>query len=131
MLANSEKTCPSAALSTTNPTRPDQGSNPGRRGGKPADNYTYSVASTKKKKSTFFLTPDAKRKSEILRQIFGFALVSIQEIILHNKTFPRHHEPSWDGRGRGSMRFHSRKYPALQPIDAIHFIISYARVCSL
>jgi hypothetical protein len=31
----SEKTCPSATLSTTNPTRPDLGSNAGRRGGKP------------------------------------------------------------------------------------------------
>jgi hypothetical protein len=34
----SEKTCPSATLSTTNPTWPDPGSNPGRRGGKPATN---------------------------------------------------------------------------------------------
>jgi hypothetical protein len=32
----SEKTCPSATLSTTNPTWPDLGLNPGRRGGKPA-----------------------------------------------------------------------------------------------
>jgi hypothetical protein len=30
----SEKTCPSATSSTTNPTWPDPGSNPGRRGGK-------------------------------------------------------------------------------------------------
>jgi hypothetical protein len=34
----SEKTCPSATLSTTNPTWPEPGSNPGRRGGKPANN---------------------------------------------------------------------------------------------
>jgi hypothetical protein len=34
----SEKTCPSATLSTTNLTWPDLGSNPGRRGGKPATN---------------------------------------------------------------------------------------------
>jgi hypothetical protein len=34
----SEKTCPSATLSTTNPTWPDAGLNPGRRGGKPATN---------------------------------------------------------------------------------------------
>jgi hypothetical protein len=34
----SEKTCPSAILSTTNPTRLDPGLNPGRRGGKPATN---------------------------------------------------------------------------------------------
>jgi hypothetical protein len=32
----SQKTCPSVTLSTTNPTWPDLGSNPGRRGGKPA-----------------------------------------------------------------------------------------------
>jgi hypothetical protein len=35
---HSEKICPSATLSTTNPTWPDPGSNPGRRGGKPATN---------------------------------------------------------------------------------------------
>jgi hypothetical protein len=34
----SKKTCPSATLFTTNPTWPDPGSNPGRRGGKPATN---------------------------------------------------------------------------------------------
>jgi hypothetical protein len=34
----SEKTCPSATLSTTNLTWPDLGSNPGLRGGKPATN---------------------------------------------------------------------------------------------
>jgi hypothetical protein len=33
-----ERTCPSAALSTINPTWSDLGSNPGRRGGKPANN---------------------------------------------------------------------------------------------
>jgi hypothetical protein len=39
----SEKTCPSATLST-NPTWPDPGSNPGRRGGKPATNrLSYSA----------------------------------------------------------------------------------------
>jgi hypothetical protein len=41
----SEKTCPSATLSTTNPTRPDPGSNPGRRSGKPATNrLSYGAA---------------------------------------------------------------------------------------
>jgi hypothetical protein len=40
-----EKTCPSATLSTTNPTSPDLGSNPGRRGGKPATNrMSYGAA---------------------------------------------------------------------------------------
>jgi hypothetical protein len=33
-----KKTCPSATLSTTNPTWLDPGSNPGRRGGKPTTN---------------------------------------------------------------------------------------------
>jgi hypothetical protein len=41
----SEKTCPSAALSTTDPTWPDQGSNPGHRGGIPATNrMSYGTA---------------------------------------------------------------------------------------
>jgi hypothetical protein len=41
----SEKTFPSATLSTTNPTWPDLGSNPGRRGGKPATNrLSYGTA---------------------------------------------------------------------------------------
>jgi hypothetical protein len=33
------KTCPSATLSTTNPTWPDMGSNPGVRGKSPATNH--------------------------------------------------------------------------------------------
>jgi hypothetical protein len=41
----SEKTCPSATLSTTNPTWLDPGLNPGRRGGKPATNrLSYGAA---------------------------------------------------------------------------------------
>jgi hypothetical protein len=41
----SEKTCPSATLSTTNPTWPEPGLNPGRRGGKPATNsLSYGAA---------------------------------------------------------------------------------------
>jgi hypothetical protein len=40
-----EKTCPSATLSTTSPTWPDLGSNPGRRGGNPATNrLSYGTA---------------------------------------------------------------------------------------
>jgi hypothetical protein len=43
----SEKTCPSATLSTTNPTWPDPGLNPRRRGGKPATNrLSYGAAIT-------------------------------------------------------------------------------------
>jgi hypothetical protein len=42
-----EKPFPSATLSTTNPTWPDPGSNPGRRGGKPATNrLSYGAASS-------------------------------------------------------------------------------------
>jgi hypothetical protein len=41
----SEKTCPSATLSTTNPTWTDPGSNAGRRGGKSAINsLSYGAA---------------------------------------------------------------------------------------
>jgi hypothetical protein len=46
----SETTCPSATLSTTNPTWPDPGSNPGRRGGKPATNrLRYGAARPRRK----------------------------------------------------------------------------------
>jgi hypothetical protein len=42
----SKKTCPRATFSTTNPTWPDLGSNPGRGGGKPATNSpSYGTAS--------------------------------------------------------------------------------------
>jgi hypothetical protein len=45
----SEKPCPSATLSTTNPTWQDPGSNPGRRVGKPATNrFSYGAALTQK-----------------------------------------------------------------------------------
>jgi hypothetical protein len=45
----SEKTCPSATLSTTNPTWPDPGSNPGRRGVKPSTNrLSYRAAESYK-----------------------------------------------------------------------------------
>jgi hypothetical protein len=40
----SEKTCPSATLSTTNPKVLDPGLNPGRRGGKPATNRLSYIA---------------------------------------------------------------------------------------
>jgi hypothetical protein len=45
----SEKTCSSATLSATNPTWPDPGSNPGRRGGKPATNRLSYGAATETK----------------------------------------------------------------------------------
>jgi hypothetical protein len=40
----SEKICPNGTSTTTNPTRPHLGSNPGRRSGKPAINrLTYDT----------------------------------------------------------------------------------------
>jgi hypothetical protein len=49
----SEKTCPSAALSTTNPTCCPY-ANPGRRGGKPASNrLSYGTTSTACNKDIF------------------------------------------------------------------------------
>jgi hypothetical protein len=42
----SEKTCPSATLSTTNPTWLDPSSSPGRRGGKPATNRLSQISFT-------------------------------------------------------------------------------------
>jgi hypothetical protein len=53
----SEKTCPSATLSTTNPTWADPGANTGRRGGKPATNrLSYGAAKTCILKKRYFLT---------------------------------------------------------------------------
>jgi hypothetical protein len=44
-----EKTCLSATSSTTNPTWPDLGSKPGRRGGKPATNHlSYGTAPSRR-----------------------------------------------------------------------------------
>jgi hypothetical protein len=37
------KTCPSATLSTTNPTITDPGSNPGLRGERPATNHGTAI----------------------------------------------------------------------------------------
>jgi hypothetical protein len=49
---NTEKTCPSATLSITNPTLPDLGSNPGHRDGKPAINrLSYGMAFSRPKKT--------------------------------------------------------------------------------
>jgi hypothetical protein len=52
---------PQATLSTTNPTWPDPGSNPGRRGGKPAINrlsygvaFGFTCSSTTKSETTCF-----------------------------------------------------------------------------
>jgi hypothetical protein len=57
----SEKTCPSATLSTTYPTWPDPGSNPGCRGGKPATNrLSYGAAYGKGKRTLTLLRIEHK-----------------------------------------------------------------------
>jgi hypothetical protein len=50
------KTCPSAPLSTTNPTWTDLESNPGLRGGRPAARaFSKFIRSQKQSKLTFIL----------------------------------------------------------------------------
>jgi hypothetical protein len=57
----SEKTCPSAALFTTNPTWPDSGSKPGLRGGKPAtpatNRLSYGAARLNSKHVSLMTSP--------------------------------------------------------------------------
>jgi hypothetical protein len=53
----SERTCPSITLSTTNLMWPDLGSNPGRRGGKPATNRTAAWL----RQMTVSVQPDLER----------------------------------------------------------------------
>jgi hypothetical protein len=50
---HSEKTCTIATLSITNPTCPDLGSNPDRRGGKPATNLLRYGTTIRKCKYKF------------------------------------------------------------------------------
>jgi hypothetical protein len=65
----SEKTYLSATLSTTNPTWPDPGSNPGHRGGKPATNrLSYGAASRLSEVPFLFLTLFTRSKENT--QIF-------------------------------------------------------------
>jgi hypothetical protein len=51
----SEKSCPSATLSTTNPTWLVPGLNPGRRGGKPATNRLHGHTSVRRQFSRHFM----------------------------------------------------------------------------
>jgi hypothetical protein len=54
----SEKTCPDATLSTTNPTWPDPGLNPGRRGGKPLQLWRGRTRWGNGKRESFFALHD-------------------------------------------------------------------------
>jgi hypothetical protein len=81
----SEKTCPSATLSATNPTWPDLGSNPGRRGGKPATNrLSYGTA---------IMQEDA----EILCYFhFAFALCDTDKYSVCRIASREWFQPSWE-----------------------------------
>jgi hypothetical protein len=62
----SENTCPNATLSTTNPTRPEPGTNPGRRGGSPATNrLSYGAAMTRDLMDLLIITEEFKARFNI------------------------------------------------------------------
>jgi hypothetical protein len=79
-LKYSEKTCPSATLSTTNPTWPDLGSNPGCHGGKPATNHlSYGTAYHNTVRGNKFTNCDMTPKSQT---------TGVLEESLHNGLYP-------------------------------------------
>jgi hypothetical protein len=83
----SEKTCPGATLSTTNPTWPDPGLNPGRRGAKPATNrFSYGAAIFKE--VTKLLNTD--RKSIIIVNVndnFDHRLAKRHEVFIMKSSW--------------------------------------------
>jgi hypothetical protein len=60
----SERTCPSATLSTTNPILPDPGLNPARRGGKPVTNRLNYGAAYCRRLTLNFTTPNSERQKK-------------------------------------------------------------------
>jgi hypothetical protein len=72
----SEKTCPSAILSTTNPTWRGLGLNPGRRGGKPATNRLSYGAVVHVSITTFPSSPGSVFSS-FYRKTFSVILLSV------------------------------------------------------
>jgi hypothetical protein len=80
----SEKTCPSATLSTTNPTWPDPSLNPGRRGGKPATNRLSYGAAQLNDYSYFMLHFYSIKNKQDLTVIMQF------KIINHSFKSPNH-----------------------------------------
>jgi hypothetical protein len=73
----SEKTCPSATLSTTNPTLPDLGSNPCRHGKKPATNRlscgtAFFVPYFKVRRETVIPTTDVTTSRRALKEICDY-----------------------------------------------------------
>jgi hypothetical protein len=69
-----EKTCPSATLSTTNPTWPDLGLNPGRRDGKLATNLLSYFTALKSTWSCMQLRKEKMRQNLISYSLFQFPL---------------------------------------------------------
>jgi hypothetical protein len=66
----SEKTCPDATLSTTNPTWPEPGLNPDRRGGKPATNrFSYGAAMSSYNWSAFCPSPSTTFTNQFILDV--------------------------------------------------------------
>jgi hypothetical protein len=94
----SEKTYPSATLSTTNHTWPDPGANPGRRGGKPATNrFSYGAALLKmlvlsnffpRNVSDIFLNISAHKRNTKLEEdmILLYAVSHLHSQLLKNNV---------------------------------------------
>jgi hypothetical protein len=81
----SQKTHPSATLFTTNPTWPDPGSNPDRRGGKPATNrLSYGAAY----RGPFLVSKERNAKSITL-------LYLVLRLRIRGTLPPLSHTPSW------------------------------------
>jgi hypothetical protein len=64
------KTCPSATLSTTNPTWTDPGSKPGLRGGRPAANPLSHGTATTRQVGTAVFTPREGWRLALLSNVY-------------------------------------------------------------
>jgi hypothetical protein len=76
----SEKTYPSSTLSTKNPTWPDTGLNPSRRGGKPATNRLSYSAASNRSYLEFEATPSTERIPGWFTSNITSGLVQLLEI---------------------------------------------------
>jgi hypothetical protein len=87
-----EKTCPSATLSTTNPTWLDPVLNPDRRGGKPATNhFELSRGPNPQLNRTLFVWSEQnKQKCEFFYCLRTFFLLIILFFTLHVSTSAGH-----------------------------------------
>jgi hypothetical protein len=96
----SEKTCPSATLSTTNPSWPDPGLNPGRRRGKPATNcLNYGTALPRRpgfepRSGHVGYMVDKVTLGQVFSEYFGFPC----QFSFHRLLHTHHHLSTWAGR---------------------------------